>query len=222
MPIKDQCAKCKLNNSEGCPQGNLTMFDGISCDGFSRKEIDLEKNETPITQPVQPNNLGTSTAIPTPTSSTAERISGWLTLFLISINIGAVQVLFTTLGEIGTYYNSELDVLFSLMLLALAVFATIRFVKRKPDAVFLGKAYIIICAFGNLFPLIAFAIVSDEKVIFQIVRSLVLCIIWFLYLTNSKQVKRLFPKSTRQLKGYDYWIVIAVVIQQLLPLLSML
>lgn len=213
MPIKDQCLNCKYNNSKGCISNTTVVFDGTSCEYYMRREIDLSKPSKELEESIQNvvssnNNEIINDGQEQQTSD--ERIGGWLVVYLFAMNIGAVVSFFTSLIYAGTYEYSSWDVMFSGMLLALSVFATIRFINKKSDAIFLGKSYLVACVLINLFVLIVGDNTSEE--INKLVRSLGYSLIWFVYLSYSKQVNRLFPKDTRILKGFDYWIIIALII----------
>ena len=90
------------------------------------------------------------------------RITGWLALFLVLNVIGAVVTFFSTLSglHLSDYYDESyglsityvlmgLDVLTALFVLLLALYMAWSFVKRKPDAVFLGRTYVVYVLFLN-------------------------------------------------------------------------
>ena len=99
------------------------------------------------------------------------------------------------------------------MLFALACYTIYSFCKRKPDAVFLAKMYVIVTFASNILALINGE--YDETGLGslpRIIRSLVWGIIWFLYLSYSEQVKDIIPKSYRKIFSRDYYFISAFVI----------
>ena len=85
MPIKDQCANCRFQDSGNCTK-LVPSFDGTSCDVYA-KRINLEKeNEYPdLVQPIETESENQDDnfyddEIEQPSD---EDIYGWLKFFLI-------------------------------------------------------------------------------------------------------------------------------------------
>lgn len=218
--IKEQCEQCKRNNID-C-QENIE-FNGLSCEQYV-KRINLEKSEK---NEVQNNNViqqnqDTSAAIEYPDPN--YNIHGWLSFFLFSIGLGglvsALYPIFTyNVEEYGSHFLALSDVFLGIMLLALAIYSIYAFLKKKPNAVYLAKVYIIAVFVSNIIALLSSEF--EETGIGsmpRLIRSLIWSIIWFLYLTLSEQVKNIIPKSYRKLFSHDYYITAAFVIVPLFML----
>jgi len=158
------------------------------------------------------------------TISGNEKIHGWLTFFLVAIGLGGI--LAPILGfahmsmsdyDIGVgLLWSQIGVVCDGILLVgytvLSVYTIISFCKYRPNAVGLGKSYLIIAFATNLLSLI----VGDyEPTGFnsfaQIISRLIWQIIFFLYLSYSVQVESLFPKEERKLFKRDKLIIFSIV-----------
>lgn len=149
-------------------------------------------------------------------------IHGWLSFFFFAIILGG---LFSAIYPIATFNASDyagnfclgaVDTVTGLLLLAVAGFTVYSFVKRKPNAVFWGKVYVVLVFLTNVFVLVSGA--TEEKGFqsaTQVGRSVVWGIIWFLYLSFSDQVQEIIPKSYRKISSSD-WAMLAASI--LLPI----
>ena len=149
-------------------------------------------------------------------------IHGWLSFFFFAIILGG---LFSAIYPIATFNASDyagnfclgaVDIVTGLLLLAVAGFTVYSFVKRKPNAVFWGKVYVVLVFLTNVFVLVSGA--TEEKGFqsaTQVGRSVVWGIIWFLYLSFSDQVQEIIPKSYRKISSSD-WAMLAASI--LLPI----
>lgn len=138
------------------------------------------------------------------------KIHGWLKVFLILQFAGACLAI-AILGV--TLKGGKLD--FNSLLAYTSLFATIlafgftcyliyAFVKIKCNAVFLGKASMVIGFISNLAMLILL-----EKIDTNSICGMAGAILWFLYLTYSKQVNDIFPKGFRKALKRDYYIIAA-------------
>lgn len=220
--IKEQCEQCKRNNTD-C-QENIE-FNGLSCEQYA-KRINLEKsekNETPDDSNVIQQNQETSATIEYPDPNYS--IHGWLTLFLFSIGLGglisALYPIFTyNIAEYdGNHFLAISDVVLGVMLLILACYTIYSFCKRKPNAVFLAKMYVVVTFITNILALISGEFEETGLgSLPRIVRSLVWGVIWFSYLTYSEQVKDIIPKSYRKVFSRDYYLMTAFIIIPILCL----
>ena len=153
-----------------------------------------------------------------------EKIHGWLVVFLIAIGIGGLLSPFMGFSRmdiadydigLGLFWANIGMVCDGILLLgytALAVYIIISFLTYKPNAVLLGKAYLIIVFIINVIFLIGGE--YESKGVFSLsetIRSLIWGVIWFLYLTHSEQVKRLFPKKQRTIFTRDKLLLTAIV-----------
>lgn len=216
MAIKDQCDNCRFRDGEGCSKLEPT-FDGTSCDVYA-KRINLEKEEETVNPVVETaatdNQLEDEIELPSD-----EKIHGWLKFFLIFfVGIGSIASLIISIAtfEAGdNFWISSSDIVFATIYLVTAVLTLVAFHKRDTDAVFLAKTFVVLCFASNLLGLFATdGEVGSDKIITRLIRSIIWCCIWFIYLCNSNQVESLIPGSYRKTKTRD-WIIIATVV--LLP-----
>jgi len=161
-------------------------------------------------------------------------VKGWLTFFLISVCVGAIISLglgFTQFslsdydgyGNISKYLGAFSEIYFYIFLGILGVYVTISFVNINPNAVFLGKAYLIVLFLNNLIVLLIGSYANSHVGSFsQLSRSLVFCGVWFCYLSFSKQVNDLFPSKKRIVYSRDIILISSVVIVFMLFFLAVL
>jgi len=141
------------------------------------------------------------------------KIHGWLTFFLVMIGLGSIfsVVYFFTKTTVDDYkwelQNESLsyvmsiiglfcDMIFTVGCAILGLLTIIAFYKYQPNAVGLGKSYLIISFISNLVGLSAGEYESSGfGSLHHIIRSLVWGVIWFWYLCRSEQVNSLFPKD---------------------------
>lgn len=153
------------------------------------------------------------------------KLGGWLVFFLISIVLGgiisAVRPLVTL--DLSEYDGDKIlafaDVLNGFLICGLAIFTTISFINRRPDAVFLGKTYILVVFLTNL---IVFLLGEYQEGtagnVPLIVRSMIWSVIWFCFLCFSFQVQEVIPKEYRKRTKLDYVIVAVMVFVPLFTL----
>lgn len=147
------------------------------------------------------------------------KIHGWLSFFLFSMVLGglvsaAIPLLTFNVNEYaGSYILALTDVVFGLMLFALACYVLYCFCNRKPDSVFLGKTYTIAIFLSSLFVLFGGEFeATGIGSLKQIIRSLIWSTIWFSYLSISNQVEEILPKDFRKKTSKDYYIVTALIV----------
>lgn len=148
----------------------------------------------------------------TPSSPGKGQVRGWLSFFLFVVGFGSIFTLVMTIadsypgsdGDIISYLAFGVDLLFSLALVGLACYTIHAFIYIRPNAVFLGRLYIVIIFISNLLTLL-----SDDMEdvgwgsLPQVVKGLVWSLIWFVYLSVSNQVAELFPKENRRVFKRD-------------------
>jgi len=146
---------------------------------------------------------------------------GWLTFFLIVIGIGGVLSpirIFSTMSlsdydiGIGHWFSIAGAVSEGILVLGmtfLAFYTIISFNKYKPNAVKLGKSYLIIAFATNLLNLI----VGDYEVseINTVIIPLIWQVIWFIYLSQSNLVEELFPQKERKLFKRDKILLFSII-----------
>ena len=142
-------------------------------------------------------------------------IRGWLSFFIFSI---IASGLISAIYPIATYNAADYagffcleagDIVPGLILLGIAGYTVYAFRNRKPNAVFWGKAYVLLALLINLVSLACGATEeSGMQSTTHVVRSCALSFAWFLYLTFSAQVEEVMPKSFRRISSVD-WAVLA-------------
>ncbi|MDY4757223.1 MAG: DUF2569 domain-containing protein [Parabacteroides sp.] len=228
--IKDQCAHCK--SKEVCLLEKV--YDSHSCDQYvkgidlEKQSIDLDKKDSTSMDSHQETILTSESPIENKPIITQEylqqntKIRGWLSFFLFAMATGG---LFSAIYPIATFDKSAYgdnmmlaisDVIFGLLLLIVALLAVYAFSKRKPDAVFLAKVYVITAFTSNaLFLLNGEFEGTGMASEFSSYKRLIWGAIWFLYLLLSKQVEEIIPKTYRKLKSLDYYVLATLIITPL-------
>lgn len=140
-------------------------------------------------------------------------IGGWLAFFLFSICLGGTISAVLSFAEINSpeYQNSTLlvitDISLGVMLCGLAFYTLYSFVQRKPDAVYLGKLYVVTTFLSNLLALFNGDYdASGFGSLPQIIRGLVWGVIWYSFLCVSSRVEEVIPKEYRKKRAKDYII----------------
>lgn len=223
MPIKDQCKNCRYQVDNSCTQ-LAPSFDGTSCDVYIRRiNLDKEKEELQETTSVTPNSQDENpisedyTGYDDKDMPSDESIHGWLKFFLIFfVGIGSVASLiinFVTFDSGDNFWMSASDVAFSLVYLVAGICTLVAFHKRDTDAVFLAKTFVVLCFASNLLGLITMdGSTTSTKAVTSMIRSIIWCCIWFIFLCNSAQVERLIPIGNRKTKTRDWLIISAVIL----------
>ena len=155
-------------------------------------------------------------------------VRGWLSFFLFVVGFGSLFSLimsivgFSSVDNVGfiTCLFSGIDILFSLGLVALAGYTIYAFLYIRPNAVFLGKLYVIIIFISNMLVLLSGEMPDTGwDSLPQVVKALVWSFIWFSYLCVSRQVENLFPKEERMVFKRDKYFAISLLVIPALLLL---
>lgn len=193
--------------------------------------IDLEKqdgiNSTELQEqvPDKDNNSSSSSYIqetddddlePKPGD---EDIHGWLVFFLFTVGLGGLLTLVQNIVDIkmenyANYLLVASDVLTCVGVFFLACYTVYSFLMKKPNAVFLGKSYLILIFLGNALSLLT-GIGEEGRELgstYQMAKSLIWGIVWFIYLMESKQVEEIFPCDYRKVAAKDWVVVISVIL----------
>lgn len=144
-------------------------------------------------------------------------IGGWLAFFLFLICLGGTISAIMSLVQINSvdYQGSTLlaltDVALGVMLCALGFYTLYSFLQRKPDAVYLGKLYLVTTFLSNLLVLFN----GDYEAtglgsLTQIIRGLVWSVFWYAFLCVSTRVEEVIPKEYRKKTAKDYYITVAL------------
>lgn len=203
----ERCSKCK-HNSYGlkCTEyGKEPAFDEMDCFHFS--EYKAQSNEHNIDLSKKIKNEDNESVVP----HREEHVHGWLSFALIMIVLGGitsfVYSIVTANDDSGLLYG--LSIIEGVLYFGLAVYAAVQVYNKKPDGIFLMKAYIVGCFLSNLLGVLLFDN-SQADILYnqtRMIRSTIWSVIWFSFLTFSPQVKRLFPKGKRRLFLRDKIIV---------------
>ncbi|MDR2916905.1 MAG: hypothetical protein LBV74_19090 [Tannerella sp.] len=157
------------------------------------------------------------------------KIKGWLSFFLIfGIGAGAIITLvfsiirfsiedyitntFGLITNILGLLSAGVDVL---LIPILAGYTIYSFYNFKPNAVFLGKVYLVLIFVSNIILLLAGEFEHQGiGSLQQVAKSLIWGIVWFIYLCVSTQVNRLYPKQNRKIFNRDLFLIgtIAVIL----------
>lgn len=224
MAIKEQCNNCKKN---GFCTENI-VFNSVSCSVYEQKRIDLEKHEkVDAVVPTESSNekVGEQPICPTDETSidfeyTQEylkqntKIQGWLSFFCFIIALGGLIsaiypiVTFDLCDYSGSYVLGMVDVIPGILLFVLAIMTIVALYRRDTDAIFLAKTYVIACFASNFLVILS----GDYEAngiggLPQIIRSLIWCGIWFIYLHKSNQVRKVIPSGYRKTKKRDWYLL---------------
>lgn len=176
--------------------------------------------------------METSNLTPLNNSQKDREVSGWLSFFLFVVGLGAVATIIFSIAEFSldsydmgvgsliTYLFASFDIIYTLGIAGLALYTIMAFLNKRPNAVFLGKSYLIVIFLSNLLLLVEgdFAEYGLGS-LSQIVKVLIWGIIWFLYLSFSKQVADIFPKIERKILKRDKYMIGSLIFAPVILLL---
>lgn len=144
-----------------------------------------------------------------------QKIRGWLTFFLIVLGVGAISSVITTFAtlKIEDYSNNIwyvlVDVFFVIAMLCIAFYTITAFRQRRANAMFWAYVYFIFIILSNIVTVVFDHNIKTESLA---IRGIFGSIIWILYLSFSKQVKRRFPKSFCKVSKVDRSLLIAFIV----------
>ena len=147
-------------------------------------------------------------------------VSGWLSFFLFVVGLGAiVTVVFSIadfsldaydmgVGSFITYLFASIDIIYTVGIAGLALYTIMAFINKRPNAVFLGKSYLVVIFLSNILLLLGGDLADyGLNSLPQVIKALIWGVIWFLYLCFSKQVTDIFPVPERTILKRDKYIV---------------
>lgn len=204
------------------------VYDGNACDQYAQS-IDVENQANKIeshvssTYPAITNNAGevNSNVI------TSERlwkysIHEWLSFFLFIVLVGGILSFIVPCLLQFCYQFYESNALFLATLLLGGVFFVIAlltlysFLKRKSNAVFWAKTYVVGCFVSHLNVLIVL-LGGDRELgaytnLFTEILALCWQAGWFIYLCFAEQVSDIIPKEYRKTSFLDYGILLVLIL----------
>lgn len=159
-------------------------------------------------------------------------ISGWLSFFLFVVGLGAIVTVIFSIADFSldaydigvgffiTYLFASINIIYTVGIAGLALYTIMAFINKRPNAVFLGKSYLVVIFLSNILLLLG-GDFDDYGLgsLSQIVKALIWGVIWFLYLCFSQQVSDIFPVVERRILKRDKYIVGSFVATPLLLLL---
>lgn len=158
------------------------------------------------------------------------KISGWLVFFIVIIMLGGFVSLVRAIISFdlsesgGSYLIAFSDIFLAAMCLFLASYTWYAFSNRLPNAVFLGKNYVVATFVINILTVILYKTndieFSSEKEVVDLVKSLIYSVVWFCYLCFSKQVAEVIPPSFRKVYIHNYIINVLIFIVPILMLVG--
>ena len=180
------------------------------------QKVESVKPTIPVSSPGEVTEAN-DTSITAESLKENSEIGGWLAFFLFSICLGGMISAIMSLVQVNSvdYQGSILlaltDVALGVMLCTLGFYTFYSFLQRKPDAVYLGKLYVVTTFLSNLLALFngdydATGLRSEP----QIIRGLIWGVIWYAFLCVSKRVKEVIPKEYRKKTAKDYYITAAL------------
>ena len=140
-------------------------------------------------------------------------LRGWLLLFLIvGVGLGSIVSFISTITEFESGPLAEfylMDVMTSAVYLTIGIFTIIAFVKRWPDAVFLGKLFIVTNLVSNLG--LALILPSSEVDAAMVIKPVIWSVVWFSFLCSSSQVEERIPTEIRKIMVRD-WVLLGITV----------
>ena len=219
------CKKCGANYPESMSQKVESPVSGSTVEQHS-EVVNVVKNDISPIPPTQGLEDVSASHLPeqeeTITPEYLKRnseIGGWFAFLLFSICLGGTISAIMSLVQMNSsdYQYSTLlaltDVALGFMLCALGFYTLYSFIQRKPDAVYLGKLYVVTTFLSNLLALFN----GDFEAtglgsLPQIIRGLIWGVIWYAFLCVSSRVEEVIPKEYRKKTSKDYYITGALYI----------
>lgn len=143
-------------------------------------------------------------------------IHGWLTLFLFAIVASSVVSLGFGIVNVCTVYYENVyfkltDLVNCISVLAISIYTVFLFMKRKRNALFYARLYVLIVILSNFVEIVTARHDALSQVIMTDMRSIVWSCIWLGYLIFSDQVSDIIPIEFRKVYKRD-WGILAVII----------
>lgn len=133
--------------------------------------------------------------------SKKESFSGWLIFFMVTIVFtGIVSIL-------------GIGIVLGLLLFSFSIYTVVSFVRRKENAVYLGRTFVTMFIVINLFVVLIGGLSNNyliDNIVYSIGRSIVFGIVWLFYLSMSDNVDTIYPPKYRRFFKIDYYIIAAI------------
>ncbi|MDD3040701.1 hypothetical protein [Bacteroides sp.] len=138
---------------------------------------------------------------------------GALLTIILSIANFSVDSYDAEMGSFFAYFFATIDIVYDLGIVWLAFYTIKAFFHKRPNAVFLGKSYLVVVSLSNILLLFSGDYTDyGWESLPQILKTLIFGVIWFLYLCLSRQVAELFPKEARKVLKKDKYLVGSLVL----------
>lgn len=200
MNKREQCLKCRYYN------------DNIDVCG----KTDREPLENSSSCDLYQEKMGVTNGLNSPSNNEDSPIRGWLVFFCFAMGLGAILAGMYNIfsGDFyqdygGSFWLKAVDVSIGVIGLIIAAYTIYAIIKRKNNAVFFAKAYVVMVFVTNLIVLL-FNFTEEGSYMTSMRRtisSLIWGVIWFLYLIFSEQVNTRFPKEKR-VAGAKEWLIV--------------
>ena len=128
------------------------------------------------------------------------KIRGWLAWFLwVGVGAGALvsflSMFIEGLDDSLPSSVTQFEIGYAISILALGVYTIVAFFRRRPDAVWAGKAYTIMIALSGIIQICFFSEYYDAP---EALRPFSWGLIWFAFLCTSQRVEARIPENTRK------------------------
>lgn len=138
-------------------------------------------------------------------SSSNGKVTGFLAWVCYLVGAGGVYGLIRPIVYFqkgGQDIWTTIDLVESIFITILAIYAVYSILKKKPNGVPLILSYVILCLLNNVLGIIWYdESVDDPK--WRIIRTIIWCTLILIYFCSSGQVRELFPRRSRSTRWYD-------------------
>lgn len=169
-------------------------------------------NDTDTDTKINKTGDGTSSS---QKSTEKPEIRGWLKVFLYVLGLTCVS------GVIGLLINVFLDaskgfIVFQIadilrfgFIICLSIIAINKFVKKASNAIFYGRAVVVMCALGNIMYVLIY---PDADDVWKSVARLLWWVAWFFFLEQSSVVQEVYPPESRKVRSRDWALVASIIL----------
>lgn len=222
-PVKEEATNTEYIDSSPTPEDYIAeTASEEKQERVSAEELQTIGNDTLINDSAV-SDVTIETDVSGDTKYTSEwlksntEIHGWLSFFFFAIIVGGLIsavypiTTFDVTDYAGNLWIGLIDVLLGVGLFAIAIYTIFAFCKRKPNAVFYGRLYVILVLVTNVISVIGNDGTGFEGMT-QAIRGIAWGIVWFLYLLFSNQVQEVIPKPFRKVSKIDWGVLTTIII----------